>query len=71
VLGEWVPEIQRVAEEERMVAACQLYQKAQSILPDDPTVLELWPQITVKGTVQTDPPGAQVTIRDCRQKEDV
>jgi len=59
-----IAEIQRLAEADRDVAAMELAASARRVIPDDATLAALWDQISITGNLETDPPGADVEIKD-------
>ena len=59
-----LPEIARLAGQERNGAAVALAQEARQYLGNDPALAELWNRITAEASVRSDPPGAQVEIKD-------
>jgi dienelactone hydrolase len=61
---EAVVEIQRLDAAGRDVAAMALASAARRIIPNDVTLARLWEQISIKGNIETEPPGAEVEIKD-------
>ncbi|HXV62341.1 MAG TPA: bifunctional serine/threonine-protein kinase/formylglycine-generating enzyme family protein, partial [Vicinamibacteria bacterium] len=61
-----MPEINRLVEEFEFSEAASLVRKALAVLPDDPTLEKLWTQTTEEAMIETDPPGADVSIRPYR-----
>jgi eukaryotic-like serine/threonine-protein kinase len=59
-----VAEIQRLADADRDVAAMELANTARRIIPGDAELARLWEQISINGNVESDPPGADVEIKD-------
>jgi serine/threonine protein kinase/formylglycine-generating enzyme required for sulfatase activity/dienelactone hydrolase len=55
-----LPEISRLADEEKFAEAFALATKAQEIIPGDPALAKLWPQFSYKISIETIPPGADV-----------
>jgi hypothetical protein len=55
-----LPEISRLADEEKFAEAFALATKAQKIIPEDPALAKLWPQFSYKISIDTTPPGADV-----------
>jgi eukaryotic-like serine/threonine-protein kinase len=58
-----VPRVERLAEAGRYTAAFRLAVQAGHELPRDTTLARLWPFISNRVTITTDPPGARVLIR--------
>jgi len=65
-LGTAIPEIERLAEAEEFVRAAELVREAQAVLPGNPKLKELWTDVTGELSVESDPPGADVSIRPFR-----
>ena len=61
---EALPEIERLRNEMNLTAAFKLVQKAKKYLSEEPKFRELASFVTTKMTVLTDPPGADVYIRE-------
>ena len=59
-----IPEIKRAMESGHSVRAYQLMREARGVLPSDEILAELWPQLTATGTLQIEPAGTRVFIRD-------
>jgi len=57
---EAVPEIIRLIENEQYIPAFQLARKAEKFIPDDPLLEDLWPKMSEKVSIQTDPSGGDV-----------
>ena len=70
VREEMLPEIRDRIESGRMVAAFSLTLEAKRILPDDPTVNELWSRVSIRTRVRTQPLGVRVSLSDWRHLED-
>lgn len=60
---EAVPEVLRLVGENRMSEAAALALQAGEILGEDPLLDPLWPRMTTRVTVTTEPAGAQVWTR--------
>lgn len=58
-----LPRIERLAAARHYTAAYRLAVRASRVLPHDTTLRRLWPKISNRLTVITDPPGAQVLER--------
>jgi serine/threonine protein kinase/formylglycine-generating enzyme required for sulfatase activity/predicted esterase len=58
-----VPEISRLADEEKFSEAFSLATKAQKFIPDDPELAKVWPRISYPISIETTPPGADVYRR--------
>ena len=61
--SEAVPEVLRLVGENRMGEAAALALQVEDVLGDDPLLETLWPRMTTRLTVTTDPAGAQVWTR--------
>lgn len=59
-----VPEISRLVEAEKFAAAFSLARRAEVIVPAEPTLARLWPIMSRTITLHTDPPGAQVSLKE-------
>jgi len=57
---EALPEIERLAESGEYGAAYELALRAEQFLPDDPVLADLWPSISKRVTINSEPPGANV-----------
>jgi serine/threonine protein kinase/formylglycine-generating enzyme required for sulfatase activity len=62
-----IPEIQRLVDDEQYSAALVLAREAASQLPaDDSTIDKMWSDFSVESSIQTEPAGAEVAIRDLK-----
>ena len=59
-----LPEITRLADEDRHAAALALARQAETYIPNDPQLAKLWPMISRSISVKTTPPGADVYIKE-------
>ena len=59
-----LPEITRLADQDRYAAALALARQAERYIPTDPQLARLWPVISRLISVNTTPPGADVYIKD-------
>jgi eukaryotic-like serine/threonine-protein kinase len=57
------PEIARLLDADELAKAAALVRKARDVLPKDPTLEKLWKRATGEITVESVPPGADVSIR--------
>jgi tRNA A-37 threonylcarbamoyl transferase component Bud32 len=62
--AEGVPEIRDLIQREAFGDAVTLAQRVEGILPGDAALAELWPQVAVATFVETDPPGAEVFVKE-------
>ena len=62
--GEALPRIVKLVQAEDYQNAFSLAQQARKIIPDDPTLVELWPRISKAYSINTTPAGAQVFYRE-------
>ena len=60
------PEIARLLDADEMTKAAALAREARDVLPNDPTLEKLWIRATGEVTVESDPSGADVSIRPYR-----
>ena len=67
---EALPQVMRLIEENRLVAAFGLAMEASDIIPDDPILEGLWPQMSFPASLQTEPSGADVYFREYSAPED-
>jgi serine/threonine protein kinase/class 3 adenylate cyclase/dienelactone hydrolase len=61
-----LPEITRLAKQGQSAAAFALAREAEKYIPTDPALTNLWPQISVRTTIESTPDGADVLLRDYR-----
>lgn len=54
----------RLIEKGAYVAAFDLARRAEPILPGDPQLAKLWPEMTRVISVETEPPGAEVSWKE-------
>ena len=59
-----LPEIERLATEEKYVAAFKLAQQAERYIPRDPALLKLWPQVSRTISIVSKPPDAEVWMKE-------
>jgi eukaryotic-like serine/threonine-protein kinase len=59
-----LPQAVRLVQQGKTFAAYRLLRQAQTQIPDDPLLKELWLESTIPIAVQTEPKGAQVYVRD-------
>ncbi len=59
-----IPEIERLAEQEEYTAASKLVLRAENLIPGDQRISDLKNDVTYPITIVTDPPGADVYIKD-------
>ena len=62
--GEALPRIVKLVQAEDYRTAFSLAQQARKIIPDDPTLVELWPRISKAYSITTTPEGARVFYRE-------
>jgi formylglycine-generating enzyme required for sulfatase activity/dienelactone hydrolase len=62
-----IPEITRLAKEDNSIAALALARQAAKYIPQDPALTNLWPQISVLATLETQPAGADIYVREYRK----
>ena len=61
---EAIPQAVQLAAQENYTAAFELAEQAAEIVPDDPTLVSLWSEISIPVSLQTTPPGAEIYVRD-------
>ena len=59
-----LPEISRLIEEDRHVAAFALAREAEEYIPTDPLLVKLWPVVSKFVSIRTTPPGADVYMKE-------
>ncbi len=64
-----IPEIIRLAGKGEDNAAFVLARQAEQVIPNDPGLLKLWPDISLEISVHTNPPGADVYMKQYRADE--
>jgi formylglycine-generating enzyme required for sulfatase activity/predicted Ser/Thr protein kinase/dienelactone hydrolase len=64
-----IPEIIRLSGKGEDLAAFALARQVQSVIPSDPALSKLWPDISLEIAVHTDPPGADVYMKSYRADE--
>ena len=60
---EALPEIARLAEKRSFVEAVRLARQAAAVIPSDPALARLWPDIVAPATFETTPSGADVYLK--------
>ena len=65
-----IPEIVRLADDGDTQAAFELARKAEELVPGDPVLTTVWPQISWTTSFETTPPGAEVHLRNYQDRED-
>jgi predicted esterase/predicted Ser/Thr protein kinase len=63
VLETAIPEIARLVEAGDFARAASLIPEARAVLPDDPTLENLWMRATAELSIESEPPGADVSIQ--------
>ena len=61
-----IPEIMRLAGKGEDDAAFALAHQAEQVIPNDPTLLKIWPDISLEISVHTSPEGADVYMKQYR-----
>ena len=62
---EAIPEIMRLIDSEKYLAAFSLAQQAEKYIPKDPVFPDLWPKMSRSLSFITNPPGADISFKDC------
>jgi formylglycine-generating enzyme required for sulfatase activity/dienelactone hydrolase len=63
------PEIAALVDDGEFAKATALAREARAILPEDPTLENLWMKATGEATIETEPAGAEVSMRPYRGDE--
>jgi len=58
-----IPEIERLQSRDDYDGAYRLARRAIAVLPDDPYVKQLWVDTSFLVTIESDPPGAEVSVK--------
>ena len=61
---EALPEVVQLIEQRSYAQAFDLAERAAEYIPDDPTLADLWPQMSTSMSLQTTPTGAEVYVKD-------
>ncbi len=61
-----IPEITKLIVDEKYADAFDLARRAELIIPKDPVLAGLWPQMSTEVAIETDPAGAGVLYKDYR-----
>ena len=64
VRAEAIPEIGRLADQEAYEGAAAILARATRISPDDPQLAALRPRVEAEASIDVDPPGARVFVKD-------
>jgi dienelactone hydrolase len=67
---ESIPEIAQLVDSGEFVKAASLAREVRAILPKEPTLENLWMEATAEATIETEPPGAEVSSRGYRAESD-
>ena len=59
---EAIPQLMDLVELDDYAAAYALAEQVEQLIPNDPVLASLWPQISATGSYHTEPPGAEVYI---------
>ena len=68
--SETIPEIHRLIAADDFSAAFRKAEEAERYLHDDPSLLELWPQVSAQGSLVTAPSGADVLMQEYGATDD-
>ncbi len=66
---EGLPRIFELTEQDEFFEAFRIARRVEEVLPGDPLLEEAWEQIGAKGTIETDPPGAELSIASMTSDE--
>jgi len=61
-----LPRIMELVQQEKYIEAFNEAKKAEKVIPQDSTLAKLWPEMSREVTVDTDPAGADVFLKDYR-----
>jgi serine/threonine protein kinase/dienelactone hydrolase len=64
-----LPEIERLVMEGNNFAAFDLAKKAEPYISDDPALKRLWPMMSTRISFKTNPPGAEIFVKDYRSPD--
>ncbi len=67
--GTALPEVMRLVSESEYSEAFWLSRKAEEVIPKDPRLASLWPEMSLEVSVETEPPGARVSIKAYKDVE--
>ena len=59
-----LPEIAKLIDQDRYLAAFSLARQTEKYIPEDPLLFELWPRMSREYSVTTTPPGADVFFKE-------
>jgi dienelactone hydrolase len=62
-----IPEVTKLIDQEKWSAAFDLARQAEFIIPKDPVLLGLWPQMSTEVTIETNPAGASVLYKEYQE----
>ena len=69
--AEIIPELHRLADADRLLAAHLLAMKANAELPGNPLLVDVWHSFSEAATIRSQPAGARVSFRDYQGTEQV
>jgi len=61
---EALPEVNKLIEQDKYLAAFSLARQAERYIPEDPMLIDLWPRMSRDYSVTTTPPGADVFFKE-------
>jgi tRNA A-37 threonylcarbamoyl transferase component Bud32/dienelactone hydrolase len=64
VKGEAIPQIISLIERGSFIAAVALAEQAERVDPSEPDLVKLWPQMSRNFAIETEPPGAKVSVKE-------
>jgi formylglycine-generating enzyme required for sulfatase activity/cephalosporin-C deacetylase-like acetyl esterase/predicted Ser/Thr protein kinase len=65
-----LPKIMELIRQEKYVDAFKEARQAEKIIPHDPTLARLWPEMSREVTIETDPAGADVFLKDYKTADE-
>ena len=68
--NEAIPEIIQLISKDNIKPAYALAEEAEKYIPANPTLISLWPQISIPISIQTNPPGSEVYVKDYEKTEE-
>ncbi|TMA28552.1 MAG: hypothetical protein E6J78_05390 [Deltaproteobacteria bacterium] len=64
-----IPQIAELVEKNRYPDAFALAEKVEQMMPGDPMLDKLWPEMSRQMRVETDPPGAEISLKEYNAPE--
>jgi dienelactone hydrolase/predicted Ser/Thr protein kinase len=67
--GTALPEVMRLIGDGKLYEAFLLARKAEEAIPEDPRLAGLWPEMSREVSIETEPPGARISIKAYKDVE--